>query len=133
MRFFASHRRHPMAGFSVMLAALFITGFGFAVVDSGTEQVAAETVSETDFGKQLNKKRAPVDRISCRLRWAILDFRGLGGLGRPGQPSKRWGGGRNPSHKLRYEGAAPQQMVRPTIVHKRAGNNISGFTCGLGQ
>ena len=49
-------------------------------------------MSETDFGKQLNKKRAPIDRMSCRLRWAILDFRGLGGLGRPGQPSKRWGG-----------------------------------------
>ena len=67
---------------------------------------------------------------------------GFSGSGRPwatGATVKKVGGGRNPSHKLRYEGAAPQtddftiQMVRPTIVHKRAGNNISGFTCGLGQ
>lgn len=40
-----------MAGFAVMLAALVVTGFGFAVVDSGTEQVAAETVSETVVAK----------------------------------------------------------------------------------
>ena len=82
------------------------TVFGIVSETDSVSETVPETVSETDsvsetvsensvrnrFGKQLNKKRAPIDRISCRLRWAILDFRGLGGLGRPGQPSKRWGG-----------------------------------------
>ena len=68
---------------------------------------------------------------------------GFSGSGRPwatGATVKKVGGGdetpltncvmREPPPKLTI---SQYKMVRPTIVHKRAGNNISGFTCGLGQ
>ena len=46
MRFLPNSRRHPAAGFGVVLAALFITAGAFTVVDSGTAPVSAAVTND---------------------------------------------------------------------------------------